>query len=134
MLSAILYGEQEGAKKGYNPRKPGYPSHRPIFAFLAELKIVVNPWLRPGNVADLTGLDQFLKETLAKMPPRISPILFDESILFIFVFIELSTEDLIRYYFMSWFERIRRINLPVIYGAVNVVRRTRLHILPLKTL
>jgi len=65
------YGEQEGARKGYNPRKPGRPSHRPIFAFLAELKIVVNLWLRSGNVADLSGLDQFLDETLAKMPARI---------------------------------------------------------------
>ncbi len=29
------YGSQEGARKGYNPRKPGRPSHRPIFAVLS---------------------------------------------------------------------------------------------------
>jgi len=65
------YGRQEGAKKGYNPKKPGRPSHRPIFAFLAELKIVANLWLRSGNVSDLTGFEQFLDETLAKLPPNI---------------------------------------------------------------
>jgi hypothetical protein len=40
------YGSQEGAPKGYNPRKPGRPSHRPIFAFLADLKMVANLRLR----------------------------------------------------------------------------------------
>lgn len=65
------YGRQQGARKGYNPRKPGRPSHRPIFAFLSELKIVANLWLRSGNVADLTGLDHFLDETLAKLPAHI---------------------------------------------------------------
>ena len=65
------YGKQQGAKKGYNPKKPGRPSHRPIFAFIAELKIVANLWLRSGNTADLTGAGQFLSETLAKIPPHI---------------------------------------------------------------
>lgn len=62
------YGSQEGARKGYNPRKPGRPSHRPIFAVLSELKMVANLWLRSGDTADLTGLEQFLDETLAKLP------------------------------------------------------------------
>jgi hypothetical protein len=62
------YGSQEGAKKGYNPRKPGRPSHRPVFAVLSELKMIANLWLRSGDTADLTGLEQFLTETLAKLP------------------------------------------------------------------
>lgn len=65
-------GAQEGAEKGYNPRKPGRPSHRPIFAVLSELKMVANLWLRSGDVSDLTGLDQFLDETLAKLPDSVS--------------------------------------------------------------
>jgi Transposase DDE domain group 1 len=32
------YGEQEGSLKGYNPRKPGRPSHHPLMAFLAEAR------------------------------------------------------------------------------------------------
>jgi hypothetical protein len=30
----VRYGEQEGAKKGYNPAKHGRPSHSPLLAFL----------------------------------------------------------------------------------------------------
>jgi len=64
----VRYGKQQGAKKGYNPKKPGRPSHRPILAILAEAKIIANLWLRSGDTADLTGADQFLDETLAKLP------------------------------------------------------------------
>jgi len=66
------YGKQEGAKKGYNPRKPGRPSHRPIFAILAEMKIVVNLWLRSGNTSDVSGVNHFFDETMAKLSPRIN--------------------------------------------------------------
>jgi uncharacterized membrane protein len=66
------YGKQEGAKKGYNPRKPGRPSHRPIFAILAEVKIIVNLWLRSGNTSDVSGVNHFFDETMAKLPPHIN--------------------------------------------------------------
>ena len=36
------YGEQEGAKKGYNPTKKGRPSHHPLIAFIADVKLVAN--------------------------------------------------------------------------------------------
>jgi len=65
------YGRQEGARKGYNPKKPGRPSHRPIFAFISELKLVANLWLRSGNTADVSGGEEFLRETLARLPKRL---------------------------------------------------------------
>jgi len=65
------YGKQQGAKKGYNPKKPGRPSHRPLFAFLAEARIIANLWLRSGNTADVSGVNHFLAETLAKIPKHI---------------------------------------------------------------
>jgi hypothetical protein len=34
------YGGQEGAKKGYNPAKRGRPSHHPLIAFIADVKLV----------------------------------------------------------------------------------------------
>jgi hypothetical protein len=34
------FGNQEGAKKGYNPKKPGHNSHHPIIAFINDLKLV----------------------------------------------------------------------------------------------
>ena len=43
------YGKQEGAKKGYNPKKRGRLSHHPLLAFVAEMKMVTNFWLRPGK-------------------------------------------------------------------------------------
>jgi len=59
------YGEQEGAKVGYNPRKPGRPSHHPLIAFMPEMRMVVNAWMRPGNTADLSNYRSFLDETFS---------------------------------------------------------------------
>ena len=46
--SSVLprYGEQEGAKRGYNPGKHGRPSHSPLLAFLNR-KQVCDPPLEP---------------------------------------------------------------------------------------
>lgn len=65
------YGEQQGAKKGYNPKKPGRLSHHPIFAVIAEKKIIANLWLRSGNTASISGAREFLEETLGKLPKHI---------------------------------------------------------------
>ena len=71
--SSVLtrYGRQQGARKGYNPKKPGRPSHRPLFAFLAEARILAHMWLRSGNTSDMSGPVEFLSETLAILPPHI---------------------------------------------------------------
>lgn len=39
------YGNQEGAMKGYNPKKPGRNSHHPLISFVNDLKLVANFWL-----------------------------------------------------------------------------------------
>jgi len=57
------YGNQEGAKKGYNPAKKGRNSHHPLIAFISQTKMVANAWLRPGNTADLNNYESFLDET-----------------------------------------------------------------------
>lgn len=59
------YGEQEGARRGYNPRKRGRPSHHPLLAVLAEAYFVVHAWLRSGNCSSARGVVEFLKEALA---------------------------------------------------------------------
>ena len=38
--------QQEGALKGYNPRRPGRLSHHPLLAVLAESHFVMHGWLR----------------------------------------------------------------------------------------
>ena len=44
----ICYGNQQGAKRGYNPKKRGRPSHHPLLAFLVA-GYVVNVWSRSGD-------------------------------------------------------------------------------------
>lgn len=57
------YGKQEGAKKGYNSKKRGRASHHPIIAFVAEMKMVANFWLRPGNTGSSNNIIAFLEDT-----------------------------------------------------------------------
>ncbi len=59
------YGEQEGAKKGYNPKKKGRNSHHPIIAFVNDARLVANFWLRSGNTSAANNCVGFLEETLA---------------------------------------------------------------------
>jgi hypothetical protein len=46
-----LFGTQEGAKPGPNPRYRGRPSYHPIFAYVGETKSFVGALLRPGDTA-----------------------------------------------------------------------------------
>ena len=57
--------QQEGAAKGYNPRRPGRLSHHPLLAVLAESHFVMHGWLRSGNTGTGRGVTEFLKEALA---------------------------------------------------------------------
>lgn len=40
------YGEQQGLKKGYNPKKKGSNSNHPLLAFVSDLRMVANCWNR----------------------------------------------------------------------------------------
>ena len=68
--STILcrYGEQEGSLKGYNPKKPGRPSHHPLVAFLAEGRRLLWATLRSGNSGSANGCVEFLKQSLTVLP------------------------------------------------------------------
>jgi hypothetical protein len=61
-------GQQEGAAKGYNPRRPGRKTHHPLLAVLAEAQCVLHGWLRSGNTADSRGVSLFLAEALKLLP------------------------------------------------------------------
>lgn len=58
------YGGQHGAKKGYNPKKKGRVSHHPLIAFVGELRLVANFWLRSGKASSANNFVNFLAETL----------------------------------------------------------------------
>ena len=44
-----LYGKQEGAVKGYNPHKPGRPSHSYHSALMANTRLALGVEVMPGN-------------------------------------------------------------------------------------
>ena len=47
------------------------PCHRPLIAALAESKLIANYWLRSGNTACVNGAAEFLRATVAGLPPHI---------------------------------------------------------------
>lgn len=59
------YGEQEGAKRGYNPTKRGRSSHHPLFAFINDVRMVANCWNRSGDTASSSNCIHFLEETFS---------------------------------------------------------------------
>ena len=65
------YGEQEGAKKGYNPSKKGRASHHPLIAFINDAKLVANMWLRSGDTSSANNFLSFLEDTLSKLKNKI---------------------------------------------------------------
>lgn len=65
------YGNQEGARRGYNPKKMGRLSHHPILAFLNRSKYVVNLWNRSGDSSSGNGIVEFAKQTLSRLSGRI---------------------------------------------------------------
>lgn len=44
-----LFGHQEGAVKGYNPKRPGRPSHSYHSYLIANLRLVLEVEVQPGN-------------------------------------------------------------------------------------
>jgi hypothetical protein len=61
-------GQQEGARKGFNPRRKGRHSHHPLLAVLAEAPFILHGWLRSGNTGPARGVVPFLQEALALLP------------------------------------------------------------------
>jgi len=59
----IRYGNQQGAKRGYNPTKRGRPSHHPLLAFLGA-GYVINVWNRSGDTGTGQGAVSFFRQTL----------------------------------------------------------------------
>ena len=61
------YGKQEGAKKGYNPNKPGRASHHPLKASVGR-GYVVNLWNRSGNTHTAHQVALFFDQTCRELP------------------------------------------------------------------
>jgi hypothetical protein len=65
------YGTQEGALRGYNPKKKGRASHHPLLAFLSEARFVVNLWNRSGNSRSANNAIAFFEQTYNRLKGKI---------------------------------------------------------------
>ena len=69
-----LYGHQEQARIGYNPRQQGRPSYHPWVCFEAQRRDFWHGELRPGDVHTGHGTVDLLAACFAKMPASVRPI------------------------------------------------------------
>jgi len=67
-----LYGKQQGARLGYNPRKKGRPSYHPLLCFEAHGQEFWHGSLRPGDAAADTGARALVARCLQKVPSNIA--------------------------------------------------------------
>jgi Transposase DDE domain group 1 len=67
-----VYGKQQGAQVGYNPKKHGRRSYHPIFCFEAHRQEFWHGAFRPGNTVAATGARHFIRACLGKVPSTIA--------------------------------------------------------------
>lgn len=64
-------GNQEGADKGYNPKKRGQKSYNPLLCFVAETRECFHNWFRPGSSYTGNGAADFMRECFSRLPKRV---------------------------------------------------------------
>lgn len=64
----VVYGNQEQARVGYNPRKRGRPSYHPLLCFEGRSKDFWHGELRPGDAHTASGTRDLLAACFAKIP------------------------------------------------------------------
>jgi len=69
-------GHQEGATKGYNPKKVGNRCYNIQFAFCDELKAYITGFMRSGNTYTAKGAAEMIKEIVANIKKDDLEILF----------------------------------------------------------
>jgi len=69
-----VYGNQQRAKVGYNPKKPGRKSFHPLLCFVGETRDFLWGRFRPGNRYTGQGAVRFLEECLKRLPAGIKEI------------------------------------------------------------
>lgn len=63
-----LYGNQEGAVRGYNPGNPGKKSYHPLLCVEANRKDCLSGELRYGNAYTASGVKEMLLKALNTLP------------------------------------------------------------------
>lgn len=70
-----LYGKQEGAMIGYNPKKPGRPSHAYHTYQMATLRLMLGVEVAPGNESHANTTLPGLVELIERLPAHKRPYL-----------------------------------------------------------
>lgn len=70
-----VYGNQQGAKAGYNPTHRGKKSYHPLLAFLNSTKECILAYLRPGDTYTSNNASEFMKELLGRLPKAIKELI-----------------------------------------------------------
>lgn len=73
---SMVYGNQEGAEKGFNSKKKGAKSYHPLLVFVSEIKLLYHTWFRSGSAYTANGIVDFLKEVHASLPANIEKVFF----------------------------------------------------------
>jgi len=68
-----LYGRQEGAVKGYNPQKPGRPSHVYHSYFVGNLRLILDAEVHPGNESSAKHSQDGLWQLIDSLPQEHLP-------------------------------------------------------------
>lgn len=68
-----VYGRQEGAKKGYNPHKPGRPSHTYHSYLMANTRIVLEVNVQSGDQSHACHTLPGLRALLERLPTHCQP-------------------------------------------------------------
>jgi len=68
-----LYGHQEGARKGYNPHKPGRPSHTYHSYVMANTRLVLEVDVQPGDQSHACHTLPGLRQLLDRLPQDCQP-------------------------------------------------------------
>jgi len=66
-----VYGRQEGARIGYNPKKRGRPSYQPLLCFEGRTRDLWEASFHPGNVHPASVCIDLLKKAFVKLPPSV---------------------------------------------------------------
>jgi hypothetical protein len=62
-----VYGRQQRARVGYNPKKPGRKSYHPLLCFVGETRDFLWGRFRPGDRNNVQDSKGFLRECLARL-------------------------------------------------------------------
>ncbi|MFH0768683.1 MAG: IS1380 family transposase, partial [Chloroflexota bacterium] len=93
-----VYGAQQRAKVGYNPKKPGRKSYHPLLCFIGETRDFLMGKFRAGDRYTSTGAVDLLKECLSLIPRHIMQLyLRADSGFFSYDFLKFLVSNHIKY-------------------------------------